>query len=352
MRHASVLRSFASVILIAPLLVSAQRASAQYVLTYGQSVRSWGMGTIGAADDSDPANLFFNPAIIASSEGAFFTSGYWTHFASNDRYPLLYNVGAGLVGRRTLPAGRVVRFGGGIGYNKMDYGEVHYCRDLGTLPCPLARPKEASYSITGGAEVTFNSPLSAAVGLSVKPWRYNSGEGTVYEQTAYDGGLLLKATILDGEDAKLSTSIGAGFLNLGGKISANGHEYEQPKTFRYGLGLRYEGPTSGYFHDRFDVDLPICSVCVNYELIQDRTETKWERDRAWGVGTEVSILRILFLRTGFYKDDHGIERDGMLGFGLGWTFKRGWCRFDLASYPNYWEDRDKFLYGLSAGLTL
>jgi hypothetical protein len=60
----------------------------------------------------------------------------------------------------------------------------------------------------------------------------------------------------------------------------------------------------------------------------------------------------LFLRTGFYKDDRSIQRDGMLGFGLGWTFKRGWCRFDLSSYPSYWKDQDTFLYGLSAGLTL
>jgi hypothetical protein len=329
-------------------------ASGQYLLTWSPSVRSWGMGTIGAADDGDLANVFFNPAVISSADGAFFTSGYWKMDIYDSKYPLLYNIGAGWAGRTTLRSGRIVRFGGGIRYNVFDLGQVMYCEDIFSYPsCPLVRSKETSFSLTAGAGLAFNRRVHAAAGLSIKPWNFSLGGRTQYKKTAYDLGLMIEATMLDEEGAKLSTTIGASFLNLGGDFeTGEGHTSPLPRTYRYGLGMLYEGPTSGYFRDRFGVALPICSARIDYELTQDRTETRFERRRAWGVGAEVSILRILFLRTGFFKDDYSNARDGALGFGLGWTFRRGWCRFDFSSYPIGVDNRDRFLYGLSGGLTL
>jgi len=327
-------------------------ASAQDVLEYCQSVRSWGMGTIGAADDSDPANAFFNPAIIASNPGAFLTSRYGCTFSLDSGYPRIYQVGAGLVARKTLSEGRAIKYGGGVSYATIDWGDIHYCSGPDWWDCPLVRPKESTVVTTLGAEVEFNSPISLGAGVSIKPWRYRSGEGTDYSATAIDWGLLLKACIIDEENAKLSANLGTGFLNLGDKYGPEGHEADQPRTFRYGLGMRYEGATSECFHNRFGVDVPVFSAVIDYELAQDRRDYSYERGRAWGVGAELSVLRVLYLRTGFFKDEYGTERDGMLGFGLGWTFKRGWCRFDLASYPDYWRDQDIFLYGLSAGLAL
>ena len=331
---------------------SPQDGSAQTVLEYGQSVRSWGMGAVGAADDNDPANVFFNPAIIASNTGAFFTSRYGCTFDFDSGYPRIYQVGAGLVARKTLSEGRAIKYGGGVSYAMIDWGDIHYCSGPDWWDCPIVRPKESTVVTTVGAEVEFNSPLSLGAGVSVKPWRYRSGEGTEYDATAIDWGLLLKARIIDEEGARLSASLGTGFLNLGGKYGPEAHEADQPRTFRYGLGMSYEGATSEYFHNRFGVDVPVLSAVVDYELTQDRRDYSYERGRAWGVGAEVSVLRILFLRTGFFKDEYDSQRDGMLGFGLGWSFKRGWCRFDLASYPSYWRDQDSFLYGLSAGLAL
>lgn len=46
------------------------------VMAISTSIRSYGMGQTGVADDSDPANAFYNPALLASLNGAVLTVGY------------------------------------------------------------------------------------------------------------------------------------------------------------------------------------------------------------------------------------------------------------------------------------
>ncbi len=318
------------------------RASGQNLFAWVPSARAWGMGLIGAGDPTDPQNILFNPAIIASAEGEFVTTYYQKLDADMSRY----SIGGGWTGRTSSLFGEVIRFGGAFRYDVFDLGDICVIERLPfTLPCPTKRLKEKIYDVTAGVEVTANRRLSAGAGFSVKPWRSELDGEARETGTIFDAGLLVRTVILDLEDTKLSASVGAGFLNLGG------NEHTPSDLHRYGLGIHYEGATSRYFHERLGVDVPICSITVDYELTHEPEEAAFEHHRAWGAGAEVAFWRILFLRTGFFKSASSVRRDGAFGLGLGWTFKQGWARFDFASAPDAFTGReqDTFIYGLVGG---
>lgn len=329
-------------LLIASVVFSPERALGQFILTRSPSIRSWGMGQLGAADDIDPANAFFNPAIISLAQGAFVTGGYEKFPAFLDLR--IYNVGAGGAMEISSREGVRWRLGGGVRYNVVDYGEYD-ARDINNVDLGVVHPKENYSSLTLGAGATFNEMYYFGAGVSVKPWRFDWGTEGIFTKTAVDLGLIFKADIIKNEGMKLSSSAGIGFLNLGGAIEKN---VDLPKVIRYGLGLHFEGPTSRRFEERFGVAVPTCSFTADYELSDDHTRDTFGKATQWGAGTEIGIMQILFLRNGFYRNEYG-QRLASFGLGLGLTLKRGWGRIDWASLP--YGTKHENMYGISFGST-
>jgi hypothetical protein len=317
-------------------------------LTYSPAMRSQGMGSVGVADDTDPANAFFNPAVIASARGAFLTFGY-NSFSGGwgdeglDNYA--YNVGAGGSFVRPLGEDWKYRIGAGLRYNSykvefqsmpMHHSDMHLYRD-----------SESYTSFTLGAGCALRNVFYGSLGLALKPWReeYGTEPYTTYSKTPYDFGLFARLRLAGTNEMTLSSSAGVSFLNLGGVIHDN---HALPETYRYGLGLHLLGIHSEYFRERFGADVPVIDVSVDYDFIDDRTQNGSGHGDTWALGTEIGLYQIFFVRTGYNHVSEYYDYTSF-GLGLGFTTKKFWGRFDVALVGQGYGDSYNEKYGLSLG---
>ena len=327
---------------VAALSVLVPRAASGTVVDLAPGVRSWSLGLAGAADDSDPANAYFNPALIAWSEGAFATSGYGKlyKFFTDDIYT--YNVGAGCSFEGGPPGAVRLRFGGAIRYSVLDWGEYE-ARDQDNNYLGVFHPRERSFSVTAGVGGTFRDAFHGSVGVSVKPWAYDDGHVKA-DDVSCDLGVMLKADFILGAQMRLSPSAGVSFLNLN-----SGDTFF--RNNRYGMGVRLEGRSSRYFRERFDVEVPSFAVAAVYDHIADHSGAEYKNADARGLGAEISIAQVFFMRVGNYNSGEGSSQldNSTYGVGLGMTMKRGWGRFDYASIEQGSISKRANKYGFSLG---
>jgi hypothetical protein len=320
------------------------RAASSTVFDVSPSVRSWSLGLAGVADDRDPANTYFNPAVISTSQGAFATSAWsklYTFIADDIS---TYSVGAGYSFPGASAAGVEFRYGAGIRYNVIDWNEFE-ARDQYNNYLGIFHPRESSLSLTAGVGGTFRETFHGSAGFSIKPWWYDDGH-LKESKTAWDMGLMFKTDVMIAGEMKLSPSVGVSFLNMGDELFFRNN--------RYGIGAHLEGPRSRYFRERLGVEVPSFEVTALYDIIANRSSPHYEGEDTRGFGGELGVAQVLFLRIGNYgtlgeRTSH--FSNSTYGVGLGLTLTRGWGRFDYASVPQgtFSERVNKF--GLSFGLS-
>jgi hypothetical protein len=329
-----------SVVSLVISLISPRCALGTGFLLVSPAMRSQGMGSVGVADDTDPANAFFNPAAIASTRGAFLTLGYnsftYDYGLESDVNTYTYNVGAGAGFERALGDDITGRFGVGVRYNA-------FSREESFAYSTPHNDDEDYVSFALGVGCAMGDALYGGVGLAVKPWRekYGYPPPETSSKTAYDIGFLARMQIIRTEKMTLSSSYGVSFLNLGGTISRN---YPLPKTYRYGFALHFEGENSGYCREHFCVDVPVLAASMAFDFIDGRPQG----GNDWGLGAEVALYQILFLRTGYtYLAENATYWS--FGLGVGFTFQRFSARFDIADVGQVLDSSYTDKYGLSLG---
>lgn len=315
------------------------------VIDLAPSVRSWSLGLTGTADASDPANAFFNPAVVPWTQGAYAMSGYGRlyTFLGDDTYT--YNAGVGCGLRGGSPGPTRLAFGAAVLYSALHWAEYE-ARDENNNYLGVFRPKERSLGVTAGLGATFRDAYHGSIGFSLKPWWYDDDHAKDSEVSC-DIGIMLGADFLVSGDLKVSPSVGLGFLNVN-----SGDVFFENN--RYGLGVRLEAKTSSFIKERFGVEVPSAAITALYDNVEDRSGAELDKHDSHGFGAEFSVARIIFMRAGTYSYSGRMGkgyRYTNYGLGLGLTVKRGWGRFDYASVSQGSFDERAQKFGLSFGLT-
>jgi hypothetical protein len=375
--------TIAVVILLAflsPASGFAQGEAGAHVFILIPGARAYGMGETGVADPSDPANVYFNPGVISSIEGLFFTGGYGQLVPDLASDVWTMNAGAG-GGFQIMSSGDEIkiRAGGGIRFGWLDYGTWE-ARDGRYGYLGVFSSSERYLSVTLGGGIGFRNILYFGAGASVKPvWiDLAPAAATPHRQpgngsgVAFDAGLLAMVDVpgLPG-GARIMPSIGLSFLNLGRSITFIDPDQAAPlpKNYRVGIGVRVESPSLKEIDDMLGTRIPIGTVSVSYDIIDNRLNREErcvaydsalihciasEKPKSfdnWGLGAEFAILQALFLRYGYVYDEDGNIKGSTYGLGLGLKLKMIWGRIDIASVPQARELDRVQKYGLSCGVT-
>jgi hypothetical protein len=325
MRRLAGIAVVAGAALLSLPLLTPRGASAAGFLTVSPAIRAQGMGSIGTADSADPANAFFNPAIIASANGAFLSAAY-TSFSydygldsQTDTY--IYSIGLGAGFSRDIGDNLTGSFGFGLGYDGLRSQQS----SLYSTPYD---DDETYAALTLGGGLLIGEAFYAGVGAALKPWRESVGlpPGRETSKTAYDIGAIARMRVVETDRTSLTCGLGASALNLGGSI---GPGRVLPKTYRYGAELHFEEGKSEYCSEHFCVEVPLIAASLAYDYIDARFDSLTGYGKGWGLGAEVAFFRIIFLRAGYDRFGEGQDYPSF-GVGIGFGYQAFRVRIDFA----------------------
>ncbi len=291
-------------------------------MAFPRGVRSLGMGMTGTGDAFDPANVWYNPAVLAYSPGIGITGGTnnWTSgFDFSD---------IGLSAAYRVPSGDNAAWnvGAGLRYTTMDFGGANDDEPtaIGTFP-PLDGFTDwyLASTVAGGY-----SPgnFDFAAGFTVK---YLKGDQIItaeFDTWAWDVGLLGRYTYHRQDGLNVITTAGVSGLSLGGS-DAGPLVIQSIEQFRAGMGIRVEASglqESGESLGHFD---PIMAIGINGEVV-DYSDT--DRKTGSSVGIEMSLINVLSVRFGYADSQYAFDYGQTFGGGLGYGWGRTYVRLDLA----------------------
>jgi hypothetical protein len=272
------------------------------------------MGHTGVADNSDPSTIYFNPANAVGGSRAY-------GIASKMEWPDDWFADDLWMGR--AQAGYAWRgsgdgalsWGADFTLGKFSYGE-----SMATLPdgTPLGTfeswEKVASLAI--GVGIPLGDRYEVRVGAAGKRWwaQYAPAGFTQdivvesFDAYALDAGVtgVLNATV---GDWTVNPALAVAMIDAGPDIEAfEGDTDPLPRRVNFGAGVYVESPARRVWN----ADVPILTVSVNV----DGTDQRYG-DFEWGIGTEVAVGQILFLRTGAHMTEESGDDVTQSGWGVG-----------------------------------
>jgi hypothetical protein len=136
------------------------------------------------------------------------------------------------------------------------------------------------------------------------------------------------------------------FVNLGPTLYQEGdYDVKLPARFDYGFSVHIESP-----HVEINSSLvPLLAITCNL----DGVDRFYGARSSWGLGSELALAQILFLRTGVMHEEtlHDWEEPGFvfssLGVGLALPIQSVLIRFDYAKLPILF---DQNRYGVYAAV--
>jgi hypothetical protein len=324
-RHALLLVTAAAVILsVMPTAGNAQDPFEKVVpvrfdaMAFPRGVRSLGMGMTGTADDADPANVYYNPAVLAYGPGIGITGGTNNWTSGFDFFDL------GVSATYGPPRGSDRRWsaGAGIRYVTMDFDGANDTDStaLGTAPPEGTFNDWYLASTVAGGYSTGNFDLG--VGFAVKYLDAGQIAGIDFSSWTYDLGALVKYTYRRSDGVDVVTSAGVSGLSLGSGDS--GPNAVKPiEQLRAGLGISLEAMAEPVSGDADGREFSILAIAVDGELVD---YVDLDRDPGSSVGVEMALVNILSIRYGYadkqYAFDYGQTFGGALGYGFGRTYVR------------------------------
>jgi hypothetical protein len=286
--------SIAALALLAPLSSVAdefEKVKTSYfgVLAFPRGVRSIGMGMTGAADVADPANVYYNPAVLAYGPGVALTGGTNNWQSGFD----VSDIGLSATYNSLSDRGSNWHLGAGVRYTRLDAeprpsaqpGAIGYPGpiDLSFTDWYLASTVAAGYTIGN---------VDLAAGFAVKYLEARVAD-TKSDSWTYDAGLLAKYELQREEGMSFIPSLGVSALSFGNQ----GDEFINPvEQVRYGAGLRIEAMGLQESGEPMGPSTPILAITVDGELL-DFVDT--DRKLGSGVGAELSLVNILSIRYGY-----------------------------------------------------
>lgn len=313
-------------------------------------VRNLALGRAGAADDSDPLNQYYNPAVLLTIEGIGASYGrlnspYGSYLIDTDLDD--FAVWAGK--RLPLDAANGIRIAGALRYTELTirYQPGVYTIFLpgGTIDRNLSDVSDShlTLALAGGL---ITERLEVGVGFAVKPITSEFfGEET--NAWAFDVGLLAKTKFEVGTGFRLLPTVGFSVVNLGKDVDYDGSTAKLPRQVRVGAGLRVESPA----HELFGRRVPLATVCGITDYVDEAHRSR----EHIGAGLELGFIDILYARLGYYDTlDDGYDGNWYHGVGLAWFFRGLRLSLEHAHFvkPFYLENYDVDAYSISVNYTL
>ncbi len=335
--------------MIAAILAMAGRAHAQFtsapVLQIPISARSAAMGETGAADNSDPANLYFNPANVVGKSRVYAQGSRWDYapIFGDDIDLWIGSASAGICYPRD-ESSRFTSLCVDLGYGRLDYGESIVTDPTG-MPLGQVHTFEDYLALTLGAGIRVATDWELRAGVAAKRIHLKYGlSGPPMDSDvsgfAFDTGVTFaREAAFAGWNA--APAFALALVNAGPDLEfSSGGEDPLPTRVHFGGSVRVESPTTRLL----SADVPVIAIVTNVDGVD-----RFHGDEfSWGIGSELAVAQIVFVRVGIsdYKDDFEFDSDQLSGWGIGVGLPAGRfrARFDFTETSvNYTEDK----YGLS-----
>jgi hypothetical protein len=290
-------------------------------MAFPRGVRALGMGLTGAADAGDPANVYYNPAVLAYGPGIGLTGGTNNWTSGFD----IGDVGVSATYQSVSSSRPAWNVGAGIRYVNMDFDGSDVIRPavVGLPPLHTFSDWYLASTLAGGYS-TGN--LDLAAGFAVKYLDASQIEGVDFSTWTYDVGALARYTYHRQDGLDLVTSGGVSGLSLGS--NEGGPDAIKPvEQLRAGLGFRVEAMGIQESGEPLDMQGPILAIAVNGEVV-DYVDT--DRGLGSGVGVEMALVNIMSIRYGYADKQYAFDYGQTFGGGLGYGWGRTYFRFDFA----------------------
>jgi hypothetical protein len=289
----------------------------------------WGSG---AADPADPANVFYNPAIMVAAEGlhAGWNSTNWPYNDIGDFTDF------GISGRIPIEKWDRVNLAGSVRYERFESFTYEFVDGLGA-PATFYDSADWYLSISLAAGY-LTEAFQGGVGISVKPYSMELTHGDRESAWAMDAGLFARGRVL-------YVSGGASILNgWGDDIVTDRATSTLPDYGRVAAGVLYETPPFGD-SGRFS-RTPAVTLFAHIENVAQDIGASDETV----FGGEIGFVDLFFLRIG-HSDQGDFDTDSY-GAGLAWRFAAVRVAADFAYRPmedNFFSgDMSTSAIGLSA----
>jgi hypothetical protein len=291
-------------------------------MAFPRGIRALGMGVTGTGDAGDPANVYYNPAVLAYGPGIGLTGGTNNWTSGFD----IGDMGVSATYPSVSSAGPAWHVGAGIRYVNMDFAGTDSVQPTAIGIPPPANSFSDWYlaSTLAGGYSSGNFDLGA--GFAVKYLDASQIEGVEFSSWTYDVGALVKYTYHRQDGLDVVTSGGVSGLSLGSGDSGP-DAIEPVEQLRAGLGLRVEAMGLDESGERAKPRTPILAIAVNGEVV-DYVDS--DRDVGSGVGVEMSLVDIMSIRYGYADSQYAFDYGQTFGGGLGYGWGRAYFRFDFA----------------------
>ena len=328
-----------AVLVIALSVCSASPVFSQgaFPLQYPISARSAGMGETGAADNTDPANIFFNPANVVGPQCIYVNGSRWGLVPQLADDVWMGRVGAGVRwgGDETLG------LGADITYGRLDYGESIITDPFGN---PLAEvdSHEDYIALTVGAGLKLGTDWELRIGAGAKRYAADLAPAEVTEDLAdtefdafaFDVGATLARPYDLGQWA-IIPAIAVACVNFGGDIETDFGDDPLPTRLHFGTSARVESPTAHLL----GADVPVLALVYNVEAVERMHDSYF----SWGIGGELALAQMVFVRAGTsdIEDEEEYQQLSSSGWGLGVGLPIGpvRTRFDYTKTSSSYDEK-------------
>ncbi len=275
--------------------------------------RSFAMGETGVADNSDPANIYFNPANVVGPRSVYANGSRWglVPDIADDVW-----IGRGSGGVR-LRSSDGLALGADVTYGRLDFGES-IATDPSGNPLGVFHSFEEYIALTFGAGLNFGDDWELRLGGSAKRYHAdlappdvsNQLQGIELDAWAFDLGSTL-ARRYDVGEWDIVPAIAVACVNLGADIDTDSGDDPLPTRLHFGTSMRGESPTVQIF----GADVPMLALVYNLEA----TERMHDGYFSWGLGGELAIAQVLFVRAGTLdiEDELEYQQISRSGWGVG-----------------------------------
>jgi hypothetical protein len=316
----------------------AQALTGALVLQDPINARATAMGFTGAADNSDPANVWFNPANAVGATGAYATYSFWRVDIFEDVQFDRWVAGG------SFPIADGVDLGVSATFGELAYGTSIVTDTQGNILAEFeAWERYLSIALAAGARVSDRVDVRAGV-AGKRYWTDFGAEWFTQtsgfenpEGFAFDVGATV-AVPTSCSGWMVTPALALAYVNFGGEIDEGGDRSDPfPSRIHAGASVRVDGPdiALGSAH------VPLLSFVNNVDL----TDRLHGEPYSWGMGVELAVLQILFLRSGMQDEqDQGYEVDpAAWSVGIGLPVGPLRARFDYARVRSLEEPRYDFV---------
>jgi hypothetical protein len=284
-------RAFLALVLCAVVATPAHAITGNgaTLLMLPANARAIAMGDIGTADNSDPSTIYYNPANVCAATRVYGLVSQQRFEIDNDIW--VRRAQAGFSGSSPNSPFMV---GLDFGYARLKYGKTVLTDSLGS-PTDTLDTYEDVASVTMGLGFRMGKVLDMRFGGAVKMWRARFDQQ--YQATSFDAGVGI--TLHERYGAwNITPSIGGALIDAGEDIQyPNGTSDNLPTRLNAGASLLIESSPCTIMSAR----VPLLAVTAQVEAINPLHD-----EVEWGIGSEIAIAQMLFVRNGVRRYDTAV----------------------------------------------